>query len=139
RPSCRSGEPRVGGAGGKEGRARQPGQRTTSKLGYRRREMRKRSAVMLIGVVFLVAFGASGALAVGSWHTLSDSTTGGSFSGNWRWYANGESCGSGCYGGWERAGTIKDTNCGDGNNMFDEARVEGYGWSQRFYGTQCGN
>ncbi len=72
-------------------------------------------------------------------HSLSDSTTGASFSGNWRWYANGESCGSGCYGGWERAGTLKDTNCGDGNNIFDEARVEGYGWSQRFYGTECGS
>ncbi len=99
--------------------------------------MRRGFVVLVIGV-FVVTLGAT-ALAAGAWHTLSASTTGASFGGSWRWYANGESCGSGCYGGWERAGTLTDTKCGDNNNVFDEARVEAYGWSPRYYGTQCGS
>lgn len=89
-------------------------------------------------VVFLVVGGATGALASHlADKALSASTTGASFSGNWQWYANGESCGAGCMGGWQRWGTLRDTNCADGNGVFDEARVEGYGFSSRYYAPQC--
>ena len=97
----------------------------------------RRIPSLLLVVSFLVAFLAGEALASKtSWTKFSGSTTGASFSGSWISHTKKSMGGD---GGWERKGTLTDTNCGDGNNVFDEAHIDGYGWSQRFYGVQCGN
>ena len=78
------------------------------------------------------------ALATHNGGSLGGQTTGAKFTqGSWVWYHNGESCGGDCVGGWQRWGNIVDTNCGDNDTVYDETRVEAYGWA-RIYGTGCG-
>ena len=93
-----------------------------------------RKAVLSFGLI--AAFVVSGTAAWashGTNYSLNKSTTGASFSGYWEWYARGEA-----HGGFHFWGTLRDTICDDGDNVYTKAKVEGYSW-QSFYGTQCGS
>jgi hypothetical protein len=104
--------------------------------------MRRRAAIAALALFAVsmasVAFASPDGRNANS--SLSASTTGGSFSGKWEWYRNGEMIsGYQSNGGWHHWGTLKDTSC-DGDLMFEEARVEGYGFApRRTVPSDCSN
>jgi hypothetical protein len=100
--------------------------------------MGPRKALVLAMAVFFITAASTAALATHVGGSLTGSTDGARFgSGSWAWYHNGQSCGGSCVGGWHRQGNIVDSSCADHDTVYDEARVEAYGWA-RVYGTECG-
>jgi hypothetical protein len=73
-------------------------------------------AVMVVGV-------ASAALAGGPLNLRTSSANEGSFSGNWEFYPAGVG-----HGGFHVWGSVCD-NAADGDGVYSQGRVEGYGWS----------
>ncbi|KUL27482.1 hypothetical protein [Streptomyces regalis] len=91
--------------------------------------MRKLAAGALAAGLF--ALGAGTAVAA-SWHTIPTmSTSGAQFnSGQYKWWPSGQN-----HGAFEWKGNLKDTNNGDGHNVYMQVKVEGYDWS-RYNGKQ---
>src|SRR5688572_12354415 len=99
--------------------------------------MGPRKAIVMAMAIFVLAAASTAALATHNGGALTGSTDGARFgSGSWFWYHNGQSCGGECVGGWHRQGNIVDSSCPDGDTVYDESRVEAYGWA-RVYGTEC--
>ncbi|WNI29917.1 hypothetical protein [Streptomyces sp. ITFR-6] len=83
-----------------------------------------------VGVAFAGASG--GTEATASWHKISTRKSSGvSFhSGSYKFEPKGANRGAFHWKGW-----LKDTNSGDGHNVYVQVRVEGYNWG-RFNGKQ---
>ncbi|MEU9137134.1 hypothetical protein AB0D33_14405 [Streptomyces sp. NPDC048404] len=91
--------------------------------------MRKLAVGVLAGGIFALSAGT--AMAV-SWHDIPTLTTGGaSFKdGQYAFWPSGQN-----HGAFEWKGNLKDTDNGDGHNVYIQVRVEGYDWS-RYNGKQ---
>ncbi|MGW3669204.1 hypothetical protein [Streptomyces sp. NPDC005141] len=91
--------------------------------------MRKLAVGVLAGGIFALSAGT--AMAV-SWHSIPTLTTGGgSFQdGKYAFWPSWQN-----HGAFEWKGSLKDTDGGDGHNVYVQVKVEGYGWS-RYNGKQ---
>jgi hypothetical protein len=94
--------------------------------------MRKNLIVTAVLTAGLALCGAGTAFAHHVGGNLNHSTTGASFSGTWDW--SHEDQGN---GGFNFYGTISDTNCGDGDNVYSKVQVMSY-TPNSFYGNACG-
>ncbi|MGW1463238.1 hypothetical protein ACWCPT_02635 [Streptomyces sp. NPDC002308] len=113
------------------GRGRGSGNGSSSGSRSRRRSGRRKAVVSAALAAGLFAGGAGAALAA-SWHTIPRLKSSGALfsSGTYRFNPKGTE-----HGGFEFKGKLKDTDSGDGHNVYVEVRVEGYDWN-RFYGKQ---
>lgn len=97
------------------------------------RALRKKLLVLgFVGIFLLGVAGTSLASHLAN-STLYADDAGVKFNGTWEWYSAGEG-----NGGWHFWGTLSDTNCGDGNNVYSKVKVMGY-TPNSFYGNACGD
>ncbi|MFJ2815007.1 MULTISPECIES: hypothetical protein [unclassified Streptomyces] len=91
--------------------------------------MRKLAVGVLAGGLFALS---AGTAMAASWHSIPTlKTTGATFSkGQYIFRPSGQS-----HGAFEWKGNLKDVNPDDGDNVYMQVRVEGYGWS-RYNGKQ---
>ncbi|MGW2842104.1 hypothetical protein ACWCWD_30480 [Streptomyces sp. NPDC001493] len=92
----------------------------------------RRKAVVSAALAAGLFAGGAGAALAASWHTIPRLKSSGALfsSGTYRFNPKGTE-----HGGFEFKGKLKDTDSGDGHNVYVEVRVEGYDWN-RFYGKQ---
>ncbi|MFJ4899315.1 hypothetical protein [Streptomyces sp. NPDC088727] len=76
--------------------------------------------------------GGMGTAVAGTWHLIPKlGTNGAAFvKGTYAWEPRGQN-----HGGFHFRGSLTDTSKSDGNNVYVQAKVEGYGWN-RFSGKQ---
>lgn len=95
--------------------------------------LRKKLLILGFVGVFLLGVAATSLASHLADHALTADDAGVSFSGTWEWYTASEG-----HGGWHFWGTLSDTNCGDGDNVYSKVKVMGYS-PNSFYGNACGN
>lgn len=91
--------------------------------------MRKLATAAVAAALFV---GGMGAAVAGAWHPIEElRTTGAAFvNGSYKWEPRGLN-----HGGFHLRGDASDTTRSDGNNVYVQTKVEGYGWN-RFNGEQ---
>lgn len=91
--------------------------------------MRKLTTGAIATALFV---GGMGAAFAGTWHSIPELNTNGAafVKGTYMWEPRGQN-----HGGFHLKGSLSDTTKSDGNNVYAQAKVEGYGWN-RFAGKQ---
>lgn len=88
--------------------------------------MKRTRHKMMVGLTLGAAFvlgGATAAYAGGALNLKTSNSNEGSFSGSWTIYPSGTG-----HGGFYVSGSVCD-NSNDGNGVYGQGRVDGYGWS----------
>lgn len=83
--------------------------------------LRNKLIALVLVLAFVVALGLTALASHLANSTLFANTTGAKFNGQWEWYTRDEG-----HGGWHYWGTLKDTGCGDGDNVYSKIKIEGY-------------